>query len=189
MKLGGMIYLHEISQSRMSGTARANTEVFQKLCGLNNMSSVFLVTTKWDDVDINQGSKREIQLAERYWKDMIDGKAKQRRFMNDEKTGRAIISEILDLYKAREHDDLALQIQTELVNLQKIIPDTEAAKSLKHSLEDALEIQRQLAEKMKTKGDRGGYREAQDSINRILEELGTLKVSFPRRLLAVFGGA
>ena len=185
-----MIYLHEISQPRMSGTARANTEVFQKLCGLNNMSSVFLVTTKWDDVDVNQGSKRELQLAEKYWKDMIDGKAKQRRFMNDEKTGRAIISEILDLYMARIQDgDLALQIQTELVNLQKIIPDTEAAKSLKHSLEDALKIQQQLAEKMKTKGDRGGYKEAQDSINKILEELGTLKVSFPRRFLAVFGGA
>ena len=185
-----MIYLHEISQPRMSGTARANTEVFQKLCGLNNMSSVFLVTTKWDDVDVNQGSKRELQLAEKYWKDMIDGKAKQRRFMNDEKTGRAIISEILDLYMARIQDgDLALQIQTELVNLQKIIPDTEAAKSLKYSLEDALKIQQQLAEKMKTKGDRGGYKEAQDSINKILEELGTLKVSFPRRFLAVFGGA
>lgn len=174
----------------MSGTARANTEVFQKLCGATSMSSVFLVTTKWDDVDVDQGSKREAQLTEKYWKDMIAGKAQQRRFMNDEKTGRAIISEILDLYMARiRGGQLTLQIQTELVNLQKIIPDTEAAKSLKHSLEDALKVQKQLAEKMKMKGDGGRYKEAQDQINNILEDLGALKVSFPRRLLAAFGGA
>ncbi|KJA26249.1 hypothetical protein HYPSUDRAFT_133082 [Hypholoma sublateritium FD-334 SS-4] len=190
MKLGGMIYMHEISQPRMSGTARANTEVFQKLCGSTSMSSVFLVTTKWDDVDVGQGSKREVQLAEKYWKDMIAGKAQQRRFMNDEKTGRAIISEILDLYMARiRGGQLTLQIQTELVNLQKIIPDTEAAKSLKHSLEDALKAQRQLAEDMKTNGDGGRYKEAQDQINKILGELRALKVSFPRRLLAALGGA
>jgi hypothetical protein len=51
MKIGGVIYLHEISEVHMLASETAltvtNTNVFRKLCGENNMQMVILATFKW----------------------------------------------------------------------------------------------------------------------------------------------
>lgn len=189
MQLGGVIFMHEISQVRMSGTMRTNADVFRKLCGQDRMHSVILVTTKWSEVAVAQGQKRERELAEKYWKDMLDNGAEQTRFLlGDEKSASTIVHRIIERrHQNNDHDPL--YIQHELVDLQKIIPDTEAAKSLRITLEEALEKQRQLAAKMRSKNpNEAGYKDAQEQIRKILQQLGQLKVSLPRRFLAALGG-
>ena len=71
MKVAGIIYLHEITQTRMVGTAIRNLEMFKKLCGNDALVNVVLGTTKWGELRPEVGQKREKQLAELFWKDMI----------------------------------------------------------------------------------------------------------------------
>jgi hypothetical protein len=61
--LAGVIYMHRISDIRMSGTARRNFTMFRKLCGENALSNVVLVTTMWGNlVDMEEGEAREREL-------------------------------------------------------------------------------------------------------------------------------
>ncbi|KAF9484397.1 hypothetical protein BDN70DRAFT_917762 [Pholiota conissans] len=72
VKLGGVLYLHDITQTRMLGTTRRNLDMFRKLVGQSALSSVVLVTTKWSLVDETVGLNRQQQLQEQFWKDMMD---------------------------------------------------------------------------------------------------------------------
>jgi hypothetical protein len=56
--LSGIIYLHRISDVRMSGSSTKNLRLFRKLCGSDNMTSVTLVTTMWDKVEEGMGEIR-----------------------------------------------------------------------------------------------------------------------------------
>lgn len=60
--LSGIIYLHRISDIRMSGSSTKSLRMFRKLCGTENMSKVSLVTTMWDKVTPEEGARRERQL-------------------------------------------------------------------------------------------------------------------------------
>lgn len=45
VKLSGIIYLHRITDPRMTGSIRRNLLMFKKLCGEDSFSSVTLATT------------------------------------------------------------------------------------------------------------------------------------------------
>jgi hypothetical protein len=75
MKLGGVIYLHDITQTRMLGTTRRNLTMFRKLVGEDALKCVFLGTTKWRLVEPAAGAKRQEQLEAVFWKDLIDAGA------------------------------------------------------------------------------------------------------------------
>ncbi|KAF8959518.1 P-loop containing nucleoside triphosphate hydrolase protein [Flammula alnicola] len=203
MKLGGVIYLHEITQVRMLGTTRRNIDVFMKLCGHNSLKSVILGTTKWDQgVTLAVGQQREKQLEDNYWKEMLNAGAQKFRIRNDKESAWNIINVIIDRYKKNNLDPKLgtktpgdiLQIQNELVNLQKIIPDTEAGKSLRYSLQEALDMQKKRAEKLKAQASTGDatlqeeYQNGQEQIRRTLGEISALRVTLPRRILTFFGG-
>ena len=53
----------------MYGTSRKTLEMLRRLCG--NDTLVVLGTTKWDDVSLEIGQRREKQLQDKYWKEMI----------------------------------------------------------------------------------------------------------------------
>ena len=57
--LTGIIYLHKISDNRMSGTARRNIAMLHDLCGEGFMPNIVLATTMWDRVEAGEGEERE----------------------------------------------------------------------------------------------------------------------------------
>ena len=63
IRLGGIIYLHRISDQRMQGSAKKNLFMFKKLCGPNALKQVILATTMWDRVSDAEGKARENELA------------------------------------------------------------------------------------------------------------------------------
>lgn len=73
-KLNGILYFHRIIDPKASGVARQNLRLFRKLCGDDNLASVLLVTTFWNEVDPKLGERRELllQRAPDFWKPMID---------------------------------------------------------------------------------------------------------------------
>ena len=73
--LSGIIYLHRIIDVRMEGPNLKNLRMMKQLCGADSLQNVVLATTMWEKVTIKEGLRREAELEQTYWKDLIDGGA------------------------------------------------------------------------------------------------------------------
>lgn len=202
MKLGGVIYLHEISQTRMLGTTRRNLNMFRKLCGEEALSRVILGTTKWADVLSDIGEQREKQLSDKFWKEMIGFGSVVRRFDKTQESAQAILNVILDKLTpptpgestpGSVGHDPTLQIQKELVHLQRFIPETQAGQELRYTLQQLLEMQKKMARELEVGNSEGSdhqarakMKETQDNIKKTVKQIKDLKVPLPRRILAFF---
>jgi hypothetical protein len=190
MKLGGVIYLHDISQTRMLGTTRKNFDMFRKLCGDGAAASVILGTTKWAEVHQGVAERREKQLIETYWRDMTGQGSRVRRFLDTSESAWTIVYCILDALAKIE----ALKIQEELVNLQEIIPETDAGKTLRYTLQQLLEMQKQMAEELAAQAAGGDDAQVQakleehrNQMRTTLKQINDLKISLSRRMKGFFG--
>ena len=176
MKVTGIIYLHEISQARMFGTARKNLEMFRKLCGDEALGNVVLGTTKWGDVSLEKGQQREQQLGSDYWKEMLQRGSVIMRVLADPASAWEIIDHILKNDKVE-----FVRIQEELLELQKVIPDTDAGRTLRHWLEkcrEELEQNRKRLERAANmeNGLEAKLEEIQKQIRETTDEIEKLRV-------------
>ncbi|KAF9004208.1 P-loop containing nucleoside triphosphate hydrolase protein [Cyathus striatus] len=168
MKLGGVIYLHEISQTRMLGTSRQNLDMFKELCGTEAMKSVILGTTKWTDVSPGLGASRENQLRETYWAEFLKHGSSIHRFSDsDPHSAWEMVNEIIGKTQEKE-----LQLQKELVEVSKFLPDTKAGQKLKFTLEQHLRMKQDPSPQEKEK---------------IAKAIKKLKVGVPDRIKDFFG--
>jgi hypothetical protein len=71
--LSGIVYLHRIIDVRMEGPSLKNLRMMKALCGENTLQNVVLATTMWEKVSEGEGLRREEELKQNFWKDMIDG--------------------------------------------------------------------------------------------------------------------
>ncbi|KAH7925412.1 hypothetical protein BV22DRAFT_440991 [Leucogyrophana mollusca] len=78
--LTGIIYLHEITQSRNAKEASGHLMTPVKLVHPGGAMNVVLTTTRWNDIQLATGSQREKQLSETYWKEMLEQGARTHRF-------------------------------------------------------------------------------------------------------------
>jgi len=186
MKLAGVIYLHEISQTRMLGTSRKNFVMFNRLSGDKAAKDVVLATTKWSHIVEEVGKKREEQLTQTHWKKMVSLGSQIRRFDDSHQSAWDIVDVIL-----RTGAIEALLIQDELVNLQKDIPATEAGCSLRNVLQELLKEQKEIAAQLKKESQSNEklqerYNEAERRLRSTLDQIKELKVPLGRRIMAVF---
>ncbi|RXW22536.1 hypothetical protein EST38_g3300, partial [Candolleomyces aberdarensis] len=149
MVLGGVIFLHDISQDRFSGTARRNFELFKHLCGDSAFGQVVLVTSKWGRAVGRNLEKREQELKTDHWKTMLEGGARVERLVagDEEASAWGVVRSILDTVEARAIQQTrseGLQIQRELVNRHKFLPQTHAARELRTQLQQMLEAQTEM---------------------------------------------
>ncbi|TEB22526.1 hypothetical protein FA13DRAFT_1919973 [Coprinellus micaceus] len=61
--LAGLVYLKDISQVRMSGSACNNLRIFRKLCGDPSLRNVAILTTMWSTVNGEEAEKRHRNLG------------------------------------------------------------------------------------------------------------------------------
>ncbi|KAF8130060.1 P-loop containing nucleoside triphosphate hydrolase protein, partial [Mycena galopus ATCC 62051] len=118
-KLTGIIYLHQITDTRMGGISVRNLRMFRKLCGDDALKNVIIVTTRWDDVqeeDRGAMEKREKGL-------LIAGGDRFLRHDNTTDSARRIMEAFL------EKDPIALQIQIEMRD-GKTLEETAAGSEL-----------------------------------------------------------
>ena len=135
-KLAGIVYLHDISLTRMLESISKSLDVFQKMCGKDALKRVILCTTKWSDIYQEDGEKRIEQLKEMRWKEMIKAGSTVRKFEDSQKSAWDVIALIIEEDRIGKMD--ALQIQEELVEAKKVIPDTDAGRQLGYSLDQLL---------------------------------------------------
>ena len=67
-KLVGIVYFHDISLERMMGSTLKNVDDLQKLWKQDVAKHVVLCTTKWSDIQQNDGEGRIEQLKQHYWR-------------------------------------------------------------------------------------------------------------------------
>lgn len=94
-KLVTIVYLHNISDNRMTGSLLGNIQTFASFCGQTAMPNVVIVTTMWDKVEDEEGSDREEELRDSFWKDMVTKGCKTERFDNTYESAWRIIGSVV----------------------------------------------------------------------------------------------
>jgi len=82
--VAGIIYLHKISETRITEPPHKRIKTFERLCGGSLSEKVLLVTTMWNEVDQAVGTSREQQIRANYWESPTTNRATMARF--DDKT-------------------------------------------------------------------------------------------------------
>ena len=175
-KLAGIVYLHDISLTRMLGSTLKNLDVFQKLCGKDALKRVVLCTTMWSDICEEEGERRAEQLKEIYWKEMTEGGSIVRKFEDSQKSAWDVIAPIIEGDRIGKMD--ALQIQEELVEAKKLIPDTEAGRQLRYSLDQLLKCLKQASAK-----DSSPHKELDAQIAAIRDQIRAMRIPVTQRIL------
>ncbi|KAF2463865.1 uncharacterized protein BDR25DRAFT_297312 [Lindgomyces ingoldianus] len=123
IRLKGIVYMHRITDNKMSGSARRYFEMFQRLCGEQSMSNIVLLTTMWNQLSERKvGLKRERELRDQYWNVMESKGSTIRQFDGKPATAKALVCRL-----ARK-PDVVLDIQTELVHEGKMLEETTAGR-------------------------------------------------------------
>jgi hypothetical protein len=194
VQLSGIIYLHRITDNRLSGSALKNLSMFKKLCGPSFYSQVVLATTMWGKLqDREEGTKRESQLIEQrdWWGHMHKKGSKVFQYEDTPESALQIVDYLLSLGK---HTTLA--IQKELVDEGKDLQETSAGQEAERELLKArrkfadekrrLEEEARLALQAKDTELHQVLREEAEKQNRLLEDTmrqqNELRVSFERML-------
>jgi len=172
-KLNGIIYLHRITDARMSGISVRNLRMFKSLCGSESLKNVIIVTTRWDLIDEAEGGRREEELMSDpdFFQPLIDAGARTLRHDNTLRSAQSIMAHLLD------NNPIALQIQVE-ISEGKRLEDTAAGSEIRAlKAKHLAEVRNLRAELEKMKARLEGERVAREHMaameekRRIAEEL------------------
>ncbi|KPI38425.1 uncharacterized protein AB675_12017 [Cyphellophora attinorum] len=138
--LTGILYLHKISDNRMSGSSMKNLRSFKKLCGAKAMSQVVLATTMWGITDRTTAKRHESDLTttKDYWGSMIANGSKVFRQDRNEVSGREIIQYLIE-QRYLNSDLKPLAIQTEMEQ-GKTLYETGAGQEMRSELAKLTEV-------------------------------------------------
>lgn len=93
--LSGIVYLHAINESRMTGTMLKNLRMLGHLIGYDNMeNNVVLATSKWslvEDVTVAEDRESELMRGTGYWKGFLEAGAALMRFEDSRASALEII--------------------------------------------------------------------------------------------------
>jgi len=181
VKLAGVVYLHDISLARMSGTNRVSLELLRGLCGDAALRSVVLCTTKWSNIDQNDGEMHYQELIDKYWRKLIARGSTVHKFDGFQKSAWEVVNLIVE---RRDATAEVLQIQRELVDVRKFIPDTEAGKKLKFHLHEL-----QIGLRNASMENPSQREELETRISDIRQEIGAMHIPVTIRASAFFTAA
>lgn len=161
----------------MGGVARRNFKMFQKLCGTGAYRNVAIVTTRWDEVDVQIGREREEELVSKptLFKGVLDGGATYFRYSRTSQSAKKILNHLLDLPPTE------LLIQTEIVGERKNVPDTLAGLELRKEIlkleeqhkEDMRALQEEMEEAMR-EHENGAVADLQKELQELRKKMANL---------------
>ena len=180
----------------MLGSLRHNYQMFTKLCGIDAAKYIVFVTTKWDRLPYNEGQEREKQLQEEFWQDLMQKGSSISRFSNN--SGADDQYRAMPKIEAVLAKDTFLQnvlIQKELVDLLKILPETEAGNTLRFTLKELLTTYKNEASRLKksrrtSADDQQTTKLREDTEARLrttITQIEALKIPMSRRFVRFFG--
>ncbi|KAI0785575.1 P-loop containing nucleoside triphosphate hydrolase protein [Abortiporus biennis] len=158
-KLSGVIYMHRISDFKMSGISRRNFRMFRTLCGDATLKNIAIVTNMWGEVNEEVGIKRENELASNdlLFKPVLDKGSVMIRHRNTLESAHAILGHFLT------NHPIILQIQEEMAVEHKPLEATSAAVEIDREVKEKLEEEKRIHEERMR-------REKEEADRRIREE-------------------
>ncbi|KAF9463789.1 P-loop containing nucleoside triphosphate hydrolase protein [Collybia nuda] len=192
VKLAAIVYLHRISDNRMSGSPLQNLRMFSKLCGDGATTHVVLATTMWSKVKAGVGEKREAELKAKFWNAMLQLGSQTDRFEDNAVSAWKIIDQAVS-----GKQESPLLLQEELVDLNRRLSETEAGKTLYSSLQKLIVEQKEVIRKLRDEANHEQnqqlvkeltmqYEELETSLAATFEQLKEMKIPFGRRLRMLF---
>ncbi|KAI0892436.1 P-loop containing nucleoside triphosphate hydrolase protein [Annulohypoxylon nitens] len=143
LSVAGVIYMHRITDNRVSGSSVKNLEILRKLCGLDAFSRVILTSSMWDSIEqdaalLQKAFSHEEQLrnTENFWGALIRGGSNVMRWTGDKESALGAISHLVNLRE--EYGGITLKIQKELVDEGTNLDDTEVGKAVQDAFVQAL---------------------------------------------------
>ena len=143
IRLTGIIYLHRITDTRMGGVALKNLTMFKKLCGEDSFSSVVLATTFWEDVDVENGNRREMELrtTQQFYGAMLRDGSMMMRHTDNTNSAMSIVS-----YLVNRGTTTILNIQRELDRGKRLDETAAGAELEKDMIEQKNMFNKRLSE-------------------------------------------
>lgn len=176
-RLNGIIYIHNITKSRMQGSAYKNMRLFRQLCGDGALGNVILATSFWDQVTESVGAKRERELknSKDFWANMVAKGSEVVRIRPDRsvriKPDRSVCLEVLERIAAKNKVDLL--VQREMVVQKKKLKDTTVGKNTMSSEIRKFEKTLEKEKKAEKKRLQGKLKEGQKAHRKDMRKLRT----------------
>ncbi|KIK51369.1 hypothetical protein GYMLUDRAFT_50604 [Collybiopsis luxurians FD-317 M1] len=151
--LTGVLYFHRISDVRMGGTSKRNFTMFQKLCGIDAVKNVAIVTTRWDKEkeSIAVARYNELSTNPQFFQPILEKGGKIFRHDRGVQSAQNILRHIIS------QTPIPLLIQHEIVNDHKHLVETAAGAELHREIMEQVEEHRkelaEIIEEMEQSGD------------------------------------
>ncbi|KAJ8517865.1 hypothetical protein ONZ45_g5019 [Pleurotus djamor] len=193
VQLSGIVYMHRISDNRMAGTPLKNLKMFAQLCGTIAAERVILTTTMWGKLKSpDVGEKREKEMKTKFWKDLIDNKAKVARFEASFDSAWEVIGLVSDSARSEK-----LLLQEEMVDLKKKLSETGAGRTLFDTLQKQLDEEKKLLNELCIEAEkqdnpqlaadlRAQYEQVRQQLEATFKQVQGLKIPFSRRIAQFF---
>ncbi|KAH7071501.1 P-loop containing nucleoside triphosphate hydrolase protein [Paraphoma chrysanthemicola] len=172
--IAGMLYVHDITKTRMQGSAMKNLKMFRKVVGDQELKNCCIVTTKWAQQNqaVLTDRENELKTKAHFWQTLIALGVRTARF---EDSKESVLSIIKPLVEGR---GFIPQITVETQVERKPLMDTEAGeevyaniKKLKSQHQAAIDDLKQLHKEFVDKKDA----DAAQAARLIIEERDKLK--------------
>ncbi|KAJ8114631.1 hypothetical protein OPT61_g3543 [Boeremia exigua] len=133
VRLSGIVYLHNITETRVKGSAVQGLKIFKAICGIEAFHGITMATTFWDKVgmgDMHQADKNWLELQQNvnFWKELIDGGCSKQMLSAGRTSAMQVVQGI-----ANRDIRLVLKMQSQLVDERLLIYETDAGKQLKEA--------------------------------------------------------
>ncbi|PQE12522.1 GTP binding domain protein [Rutstroemia sp. NJR-2017a BBW] len=189
INVAGIVYMHRITDNRISGTSLRNLTVLKSLCGESAFPRIVLVSSMWDLLAEEpklheEATTRELELrsTNEFWGSLCRGGSQVARWTGDEHSTLGVIDHIMTTYEATDNE--VLKIQKELVDQGKCLEETEAGKAINQILEEAKSRHREDIQNVSTSrqmalenGDTLLAQEMENDLDRVRKELRNIQRS------------
>ncbi|KAF7966371.1 hypothetical protein HWV62_38919 [Athelia sp. TMB] len=190
--LAAIVYLHRISDNRMAGSPLKNLNMFASMCGQEAMPRVVLGTTMWSEVNASTGERRQRELKETFWADMIEQGCRMARFGDSFDSAWDMVGTLAT------QEDYAM-IATEIVADKKRLNETAAGLKLNEELMKLIADQKEAARQLEEQAGRydnpvlveelrGRKKDIEKRLMNVTEQIHQLKTPWRRKFSNFFSG-
>lgn len=159
LRLRGILYLRDITKTRMEGSDIRTLKLFKSLVGKKAFPYIVFVTTMWgrvSEADMEVAYARERELKDEFWREMILDGSRVQRFLGTKYSAEGIISQLIG-----DANPVVLQIQHELVDKELELAETEAGANLAPEVEEKLDESKSKIQRFRERlaGESNGTRQ------------------------------
>lgn len=145
-RLAGVLYLHDITKTKMGGVAQRNLRMLEKMIGMNMCDNCTLVTTKWgctNNPEDEEARENTLRAGKNYFGAMLQG-AQQAKMMRFEPKIQERALAIIEPYL---NNKFTPQISRQMVDPKGpklTLGETEAGKVVADNLEKLAQTKQEL---------------------------------------------